>query len=69
MEFLNIFQSSKISFGHPFFVEVVGIAGWNTWSYKNALIFQNIPVSFLMWKNNFKKDFAMHMHRAKEAYA
>ncbi len=65
-EFLNMITSAQISFQHTFFFEVLAIGCWHIWSRRNDLIFNNVALSFDKWKDDFQKEFALHMHRARE---
>lgn len=64
LEFMNMVSTARRDFGHSFFVEVIGIVSCNIWLRRNDLIFNNSPVSFRLWKDGFKGDFAPHVHRA-----
>ncbi|KAF2927187.1 hypothetical protein DAI22_06g186400 [Oryza sativa Japonica Group] len=66
LEFMNMLTSAQNSFHHSFFFEVLSIGCWNIWCRRNDLIFNNIALSFAKWKVDFLKDFALHIHRAKE---
>lgn len=66
MDFMNMITSAKQNFQHRFFFEVLAIGCWHIWSRRNDLIFNNVPYRFEKWKEDFLKEFALHMHRAKE---
>lgn len=67
MDFMNMISSAQISFQHKFFFEILAIGCWHIWCRRNDLIFNNVAVRFEKWKSEFQKEFALHIHRAKEA--
>jgi hypothetical protein len=67
LEIMNMIISAQNSFQHNFFFEVLAIGCWHIWCSRNGVIFNNVAHSFDRWKIDFQREFAMHMHRAKEA--
>lgn len=67
LDFMNMITSAHNQFPQSFFFEVLAFGCWHIWSRRNDQIFNNVVYSFDKWKLDFQQEFALHMHRAKEA--
>lgn len=47
------------------YMEVFMIGAWSIWKERNNKIFRGIPHSLGSWKERFKTDFALLLHRVK----
>ena len=47
------------------FMEVFTVAAWGIWKERNDKHFRGVQPSLSSWKNRFKNDFAMLVHRDK----
>lgn len=65
-DFMNMITTAQNQFPHKFFFEVLAFSCWHIWNRINDLIFNNVAYTFEKWKLDFKQEFALHMHRAKE---
>ena len=63
MVFINMITTANNLSGQPFFIEVLALGCWTIWSRRNNLILKR---DFGKWKDDFKRDFVLYMHRAKE---
>ena len=66
---LTLLHAGKNSWNGHMFMEVFTVAAWGIWKERNDKHFRGIQPSFTSWKNRFKHDFALLVHRAKQEYA
>jgi hypothetical protein len=52
----------------PFAMEIIILMCWSIWKERNSWIFKNEDPSIEKCKINFKKDFALIIHRAKSRH-
>jgi hypothetical protein len=52
-----------------FFMEIIILMSWSIWSQRNNWFFNGVEPSVQDCKHNFKKDFALLIHRAKASYS
>lgn len=57
---------AKLSFGHPFFFEVLFSASWCIWIVRNGRTFRGIRPSFNSWRSMFIHDVSLLTHRVKD---
>jgi hypothetical protein len=55
---------SRRQFGSKKFSEVIMVAGWTIWCHRNAVIFDASSVSLGHWKEAFKDELSLIIHRA-----
>jgi hypothetical protein len=63
-----MFEDAKNSFQGPNFMEVAICALWGIWKCRNKKIFENIQPSVLGWKEVFRYDLELIIHRVKPAH-
>jgi hypothetical protein len=56
---------SRHQFNSTIFREVIMVARWIIWCHQNAVIFDGALVSFRRWKEAFRDEFGLLLHRAK----
>lgn len=67
LELMNMITSAQVSFQQNFFFKALAIGCWHIWCRSNDLIFNNVTHQVDKWKSDFLRDFALHMHRAKDS--
>jgi hypothetical protein len=55
---------SRRQFGSRIFREVIMAVGWTIWCHRNVVIFDATPVLLGRWKEAFKDEFGLVIHRA-----
>lgn len=60
---LNIIHSAKRNWRRPMFMEIFVTAAWSIWKERNGKIFRRITLSFASWRQRFKQDFGLLVHR------
>ena len=68
-DWIKMVHEGKNRWTRPMFLEVFTIAAWGIWKERNDKHFRGIQPSFDSWRNRFKKDFALLVHRAKQELA
>jgi hypothetical protein len=56
-------ESARGTFGHNFFMEIMGVVVWCVWKQRNDFIFRNIAPSILSWKGSFGDMLKVQMLR------
>ena len=56
-------QHQKAIFNAPFFMDLFMIAAWAIWKERNDYIFNSRPPSIQKWKQLFKTEVNLHLHR------
>ena len=59
-------HEGKNRWARPMFLEVFTVAAWGIRKERNDKHFRGIQPTFDSWRNRFKKDFAMLVHRSKQ---
>ena len=62
----RMLHEGKDRWARPMFLEVFAVAAWGIWKERNDKHFRGIQPSFDSWRNRFKQDFAMLVHRSKQ---
>jgi hypothetical protein len=55
---------ARRQFNSIFFREIIMVAGWMIWCHRNAVIFDGAAVSLSRWREAFRDEFSLIMHRA-----
>jgi hypothetical protein len=63
-----ILSATKLSFGKPFFMEVLILSCWSIWKQRNGQIFQGERPTFSGWKRNFLRDVPLLEYRIKQKH-
>ncbi|TVU36350.1 hypothetical protein EJB05_18282, partial [Eragrostis curvula] len=56
---------SRRRFGSKIFREIIMVVAWSIWCHRNSIIFDGAALSLGRWKNFFKEEFALILHKAK----
>ncbi|KAF8659593.1 hypothetical protein HU200_058347 [Digitaria exilis] len=43
------------------------VASWAIWTHRNEIIFDGFPLSLRRWKQIFKDEFSLILHRVKSS--
>ena len=68
-DWIKMVHEGKNRWARPMFLEVFVVAAWAIWKERNDKHFRGIQPSFVSWRNRFKKDFTMLVHRSKQELA
>ena len=49
------------------FMEIVITGAWSIWKERNRMLFDGVPPSISSWKERFKEDFTLLVHRTKSS--
>ena len=64
---LELIHGGKKSWGGPLFMETFIIAIWGVWKERNNKNFRNMLPSFESWRDRFRNDMSMMMHRTRDS--
>ena len=56
-------QHQKSTFQGPYFMDLFMLATWSIWKERNDFIFNGRPPSLSKWKQLFKSEVVLHLHR------
>jgi hypothetical protein len=51
--------------GKPLFMEIFMLAAWNIWKVRNNMVFNGINPELEVWKDKFRFDAKLLIHRIK----
>ncbi|KAF8711990.1 hypothetical protein HU200_028967 [Digitaria exilis] len=57
---------ARKDFNSRIFKEVVIIAAWAIWTHRNEVIFYRAHIALRRWKQLFRDEFSLLLHRAKQ---
>ena len=63
----EMIMQARNQFGLAIFREVAIVAAWCIWTHMNSIIFDGASLSFDRWRQAFKSEFGLILHRAKPA--
>lgn len=63
-----IFVHAQKDFNKPLFAEVIFLACWNIWIYRNARILRNERPIFYRWKSGVVHEVSLPTHRIKHGH-
>ena len=64
---LDLISDAKTSWRKPMFMEIMITGAWSIWKERNMMLFDGVPPSISSWKERFKDDFALLVHRTKSS--
>ncbi|RCV37613.1 hypothetical protein SETIT_8G077800v2 [Setaria italica] len=65
LDYGQMILKARQEFGKVFFREIVIIACWAIWCYRNNIIFDRASLSFAAWRGLFEKDMKLVTLRVK----
>jgi hypothetical protein len=62
---LDVIAANRSLWGKPLFMEIFMLAAWNIWKVRNNMVFNGINPECEVWKDKFRFDAKLLIHRTK----
>jgi hypothetical protein len=62
---VSMMEHQRNQFSHDCLMEVLILATWSIWLYRNNIIFNSAQISLSRWRSEFHDIFLLCKHRAK----